>query len=852
MIFLRISLLLLLGLTSTTLAQAAPKMVAHHSDEPACPFYLNGQLLRDLPIERSQLPIERTSYKDLTQILLDEYATDYLERRKLLRVGPPGSPICVVPGQKNAWDDGKEVFLHEKTKNDLTSLIAGIPKGLSPEKFKEAYENVIQQRIRARDKDPKKEIAYNVDFENPFDLACDGKMQCYGGTVLQQLLLRLYLTESEYNANRPLVIFKENHILSGYIKKNEQGVNELLGVEQTGSGASLINHGNVEELKGKIRVLDAEDFLRTEAVKSAMFEGYESFTFDCLLKKTAVRLKTKHFYENEALIAADASAGSVTFGGKKSRELNKTKLGFGGSKDGQGQSEKGDQKRQFVDKDGKGAKDGSTPRGDGPVIQPTLDPSKTKGGRPSEEAYVVKVIGAEDLKEQDQAQEEMKNPVKREPGQLSEFLQMPSGYRYRLKGDHEIQFESDLPQIVAEQKGSILALLEQKKTQEAEKKFKALFADFYCPIDLGSLSSADRLEFMNRILNANHIFDILASDRQNDHKVAIKKTGKDFTFDGMMHLSDYEFADLTATSNFTGGMERSLAHQIAKTHKMPPTYSTSRTFSAVEIKDQELLEAYAALMHKDLSDADRLTRTKVLLNSMDIEWAFQDPSGKTTAKQAQKIQDDYILSIGKNFEVLAGTINSYSHRNFAADFSPKPSKIILVPGSSLAKINAALNQDEIKQFIEKGQSYTSRTGAILVNTEKPQKTYSADFLLPRWRSEANSSNYGKLNEALLRRQFPGVSFIFPPEENEDVLPLYTGRMNYSFPSLVMSNPDLAKQLKDSAQAGTWIIERADSNDLSAVRVDKFSHRIFLPMNYSGGKGAKDKIAQELIKKLKTN
>ncbi len=110
-------------------------------------------------------------------------------------------------------------------------------------------------------------LMYNSEHSTIFSPLFEGKLQCYSGTILYDLIRRTHGKKVHEASNR-VFIYTNGHILPGYLKK-ELGVYNLYGIETTVAGKGLKKFGPVQTLK-RIRVVDANLALLVELLKDSI------------------------------------------------------------------------------------------------------------------------------------------------------------------------------------------------------------------------------------------------------------------------------------------------------------------------------------------------------------------------------------------------------------------------------------------------------------------------------------------------------------------------------------------------------------------------------------------------------
>jgi hypothetical protein len=110
-------------------------------------------------------------------------------------------------------------------------------------------------------------LVYNRDNVSLFDYVNDGKMQCYSGTSLLEVLRQLQASTSVAKDDF-VVIFENGHVLPGYMNKVGLEYN-LVGIETTVNGAGQKQYGPVKNLQ-QVRVMDSDFFMAIEVLESVI------------------------------------------------------------------------------------------------------------------------------------------------------------------------------------------------------------------------------------------------------------------------------------------------------------------------------------------------------------------------------------------------------------------------------------------------------------------------------------------------------------------------------------------------------------------------------------------------------
>lgn len=113
-------------------------------------------------------------------------------------------------------------------------------------------------------------------------------MQCYSGTSLFEIMYRSNKSAKEFIENHRVVIYEPGHVLPGYVLKQESGW-RLYGIETTASGEGIVDFGPTKEISEAIRVVDANDFMVIEVIKSQLNPKTSGVLALAVLKNAAAK-----------------------------------------------------------------------------------------------------------------------------------------------------------------------------------------------------------------------------------------------------------------------------------------------------------------------------------------------------------------------------------------------------------------------------------------------------------------------------------------------------------------------------------------------------------------------------------
>jgi hypothetical protein len=110
-------------------------------------------------------------------------------------------------------------------------------------------------------------LVYNRDMVNLLNYLEDGRMQCYSGTSLFEVL-RQVNTPKSISKDQFVVIYERGHVLPGYVESKGDGYH-LVGIESTVDGSGRKQYGSVKSLQD-VRVVDADFFMAIEVLESVI------------------------------------------------------------------------------------------------------------------------------------------------------------------------------------------------------------------------------------------------------------------------------------------------------------------------------------------------------------------------------------------------------------------------------------------------------------------------------------------------------------------------------------------------------------------------------------------------------
>jgi hypothetical protein len=217
----------------------------------------------------------------------------------------------------------------------LTEMIKEVipaDESLNARKMKIAYEKAIESKLG-------RPLVYNKEKVNLADVLGEGKLQCYSGTYLFELIRRQRGAQ-KFRAGQEVVIFTKGHIKAGYIERSANKT-VVFGIETTesGGGGHVVEVFTQNSKKAHSRIIDAEIFALVEVVQEHLVNGAD------VLREAEKQTAAKYGFEPMDVLEAAGSGGSAE------AMLNASIFGFG-----EVQVAEGDQART-LSMDADGAKD---------------------------------------------------------------------------------------------------------------------------------------------------------------------------------------------------------------------------------------------------------------------------------------------------------------------------------------------------------------------------------------------------------------------------------------------------------------------------------------------------------------
>ncbi len=194
-------------------------------------------------------------------------------------------------GQEISFDDISQALAksHESHYANGTSRVGEVmglideAKGNAPDadphKRKVQYEDWLTKKKGAA-------AVYNLDANTIFHFLLENKMQCYSGTVLNQLVNRKSVDAKKFREENWVAIYESGHILSGYLTQ-ANGKWNLFGIETTAEGQAMVEYGPVDAITSEFRLVDAEYWALSELFKFDLKDA--AATGNAVLEYTASR-----------------------------------------------------------------------------------------------------------------------------------------------------------------------------------------------------------------------------------------------------------------------------------------------------------------------------------------------------------------------------------------------------------------------------------------------------------------------------------------------------------------------------------------------------------------------------------
>jgi predicted nuclease with TOPRIM domain len=215
------------------------------------------------------------------------------EKKKIYEVYEQGLPIAFEKITELLISDEVDAF--NKTHNDnipvsdVSEFFQSLSKqigqtDLSPSGYKSLYESLMSRF-------PGRPLRYNIASDNLVDVCKRDRAQCHSGTLFLQAFLRQYLGAKKFREKHLVVIHTPGHVLSGWMSRDKDQDWALTGTESTVEGQARVPFKKVRDLKGPIRIVDADLWMlayvfrneisdRDNAVKKALELTAEKYGID--------------------------------------------------------------------------------------------------------------------------------------------------------------------------------------------------------------------------------------------------------------------------------------------------------------------------------------------------------------------------------------------------------------------------------------------------------------------------------------------------------------------------------------------------------------------------------------------
>lgn len=222
----------------------------------------------------------------------------------------------------------------EISSNELNGLLLKFRSGANksnPSKVKESSEDAIFAHF-------KEDSAYSAAAASIADICTQNELQCYSGTVLNQVLARKLLGRDDFQKQNSVIIYESGHVLPGYMER-EEGDWRLYGIETTSLGPAQINYGLTKNLKRDIRIIDASDWILSEIFEDCMTKPKE-FAEE-VLARTSKQYHIPLAVTEAAIRSKYPPTPNMAEGALKGANLNASLFGFGDSRAPKGRVARG-------------------------------------------------------------------------------------------------------------------------------------------------------------------------------------------------------------------------------------------------------------------------------------------------------------------------------------------------------------------------------------------------------------------------------------------------------------------------------------------------------------------------------
>lgn len=223
----------------------------------------------------------------------------------------------------------------EPSSNELNAILLKLRTGANksnPHQLKVSTDDALFAHF-------KEDSDYNANATSIVDICKNNELQCYSGTVLNQVLARKLLGRDEFQNQNPVIIFESGHVLPGYMEPKIGGGWHLHGIETTSLGAAEVTYGDTTKLNRDIRVIDAKDWILSELFEDCMAKPKEFA--DEVLARTAKGYGIPLAVTEKAIHDKHAPNTNMTVGALKGAALNASIFGFGTSNPSAGRVARG-------------------------------------------------------------------------------------------------------------------------------------------------------------------------------------------------------------------------------------------------------------------------------------------------------------------------------------------------------------------------------------------------------------------------------------------------------------------------------------------------------------------------------
>jgi len=148
---------------------------------------------------------------------------------------------------------------------DMHSMLDRLANVKNPKdlpSLKKMYEEALELTFASKTK-------YNSDASNLAEVCSSNRLNCFSGTVLNQVVTRKALGAKEFERQRPVVVYEEGHVLPGFMVQTADGW-KFVGMESTVKGKAVKGPWSVGELDRPMKIYDASDWILFQIFKSCL------------------------------------------------------------------------------------------------------------------------------------------------------------------------------------------------------------------------------------------------------------------------------------------------------------------------------------------------------------------------------------------------------------------------------------------------------------------------------------------------------------------------------------------------------------------------------------------------------